>query len=242
MSKFVSLLILAISFTSQAQERATFETLRRDKEVCKAFAEKSIHELEGGVLLVRLNFRQRQIDHLNSRKDSIGAKRVSKEAMKVNKKIADAFSEKFDFCKVYFFKRSDSKHLRNQDFDSLTFYDHSFNEVDRSVVQEDNYLIGEFGRIKDDTTSFYSDEIRDTSKEEPKSKTYYGGSKNGREAFIIMDRKFQQIRKPFPYYAGLEVFLSEGARFKKALEKINLKLNNYQDKVTGLELSRSNGE
>lgn len=242
MRAFISLLILVISFTSHSQERATLETLKRDMEVCKAFAQKSIQEMEGGVLLVRLNFRQRQVDFLNNRKDSAGANGVQKKAMAVNKKIADAFTEKFDFCKVYFFKRADSKHLRNQDFDSLTFYDHSFNEIDRSVIQEDNYLIGEFGRIKDDTTSFYSDEIRDTSKENPKSKTYYGGSKNGREAFIIMDRKFQQIRKPFPYYAGLEVFLSEGARFKKALEKINLKLHTYSGRVNGSEASTSKKE
>ncbi|MFK7786123.1 MAG: hypothetical protein AB8B56_13460 [Crocinitomicaceae bacterium] len=242
MRKFISLLILVVSFTAHSQERATLKNLKRDKEVCKAFAHKSIHEIEDGILLVRLNFRQRQVDYLNSRKDSIGANRITKEAMKVNKKITNAFAENFDFCTVYFFKKADSKHLKNQDFDSLTFYDLSFNEIDRSVIQEDNYLIGEFGRIKDDTTSFYSDEIRDTSKEKPKSKTYYGGSKNGREAFIIMDRKFQQIRKPFPYFAGLEIFLSEGARFKKALTKINLKLHDYSNEVAGLELSKSDGE
>jgi hypothetical protein len=231
MFKYLLLAFLFSPVLSFSQERATFKRLKRDKEICKAFAEKSIKEIEGGVLLVRLNFRQRQIDYLNSRQDSSGAEAVRKKAMRVNKKIATAFSEKFDFCTVYFFGRSDSKHLKNQDFDSLTFYDLSFNKTDSSVVQKDNYLIGEFGRVKDDTVYYYSDNVPDTANDKSESKTYYGGTKNGREAFVIMDRQFQQIRKPFPYFIGLEVFLSEGVRFKIALEKINAKLHSYSDQV-----------
>jgi regulator of replication initiation timing len=231
MSKFIALLFLAFSFTSVSQERATLKRLKHDKEVCKAFAEKSIQEISDGVLLVRLNFQQKRIDYLTARKDTASANQVSKKAMNVNKKIAAAFSEKFDFCKVYFFKMSDSKFIRNQQFDSITLFDLSFKEVDNSVIQSDNYLIGEFSRIKQDTVQYYSDERIDTSVEKSKTKTYYGGSKNGREAFIIMDRKFQQIQKPFPYFAGLQAVLSEGVRFKKALEVINSKLHNYSSQV-----------
>ena len=231
MYKLLSLLTICVSFSAYSQERASFKQLKRDKEICKAFAEKSIEEIDGGVLLVRLNFRQRQIDYLNSHQDSSGAEAVRKKAMRINKKIATAFSEKFDFCTVYFFGRSDSKHLKNQDFDSLTFYDLSFKEIDSSIVRNDNYLIGEFGRVKDDTTYYYSDNVPNTANEKAESKTYYGGTKNGREAFVIMDRQFQQIRRPFPYFIGLEVFLSEGVRFKIALEKINAKLHSYSDQV-----------
>jgi hypothetical protein len=231
MKGFLTLLALTVAFTATSQERATIKRLKKNKQICKAFAEQSIQEISDGVLLVRLNFRQKQIDYLNNQKDSSTANQVKKRAMNVNKKIATAFKEKFDFCTVYFFKMSDSKYLKNQQFDSLTFYDHSFNEIDSSKLEVDNYLIGEFSRIKQDTSYYYDENLIDTSKEKPKQKTYYGGSKNGREAFIIMDRQFQQIQKPFPYFAGLQAVLSEGTRFKKALELINQKLHSYSSQV-----------
>ncbi|MDG1333840.1 MAG: hypothetical protein P8P74_15995 [Crocinitomicaceae bacterium] len=231
MNKIVFLIFLMFSFTSISQERATLKKLQRDKEVSKAFAEKSIREISDGVLLVRLNFQQKKIDYMTKHENLSGANQAKKKAASVNKKIANAFAEKFDFCTVYFFKMSDSKHIRNQQFDSVTFFDLSLNKVDSSFLESDNYLIGEFGRIKQDTTQYYSDEIRDTSVEKSKSKTYYGGTKNGREAFIIMDRQFNQIQKPFPYFAGLQAVLSEGVRFKKALEVINLNLKEYKTQV-----------
>ena len=70
-------------------------------------------------------------------------------------------------------------------------------------------------------------------KKRSKQKVYYGGSKNGREAFIIMDRKFQQIQRPFPYFAGLQAVLSEAVRYKKALELINEKLHDYSSEIIG---------
>ena len=233
MKGFLTLLTLSIALAATSQERATLKRLKQDKQVCKAFAEKSIQEISDGVLLVRLNFRQKQIDYLNNQQDTSAANRVKKEAMSVNKKIADAFTEKFDFCTVYFFKMSDSKHLKNQQFDSLTFYDQSFQEVGTSIVKEDNYLIGEFSRIKQDTSQYYDENRIDTSKKRSKQKVYYGGSKNGREAFIIMDRKFQQIQRPFPYFAGLQAVLSEAVRYKKALELINEKLHDYSSEIIG---------
>ena len=233
MLKFITLLFVLISFSSISQKRATLERLQHDKEICKAFAEKSIIEINGGVLLVRLNFRQKQIDYLTKRNDTIAAKNIQKTALTKNKKITEAFSKKFNFCSVYFFKMSDSKYVRLQQFDSIALYDINLNvlSTDSIRLQSENYLIGEFNKIKQDT-SYYSDVDQiDMSKENPKEKVYYGGSKNGREAFIIMDRKFQQIQKPFPYFSTLPSLLSDRVRFLKAIESINEKLHGYSRQV-----------
>lgn len=233
MLKFTTLLFLVISFSSFSQERATLERLQRDKKTCKEFAEKSINEIEDGVLLVRLNFRQKQINYLADRNDTIAARSIKEKAFSTNKKVSEAFIKKFDFCTVYFFKMSDSRHVSLQQFDSITLYDVNLTAVnpDSIRVKSDNYLIGEFNKIKQDTTTFYDSEIIDMSKEEPKKKVYYGGTKNGREAFIIMDRKFQQIQKPFPYFSTLPAVLSERVRYLKAIEFINEKLHGYSKQV-----------
>lgn len=228
MYKFVTLLFLIIAFSSSSQERATLKRLKRDKEICKAFAEKSIQEITDGVLLVRLNFRQKQIDYLTNLNDTISANRIREKALVTNQKITNAFTQHFDFCTVYFFRMSDSRYLSQQQFDSIPFYDHTLNEVDGQLLKSDNYLIGEFNKVKQDTSYYYAnDRIDEHDKNNSKTKVYYGGSKNGREAFIIMDRKFQQIQKPFPYFATLPSVISEGARYKKAIESINLKLHSY---------------
>lgn len=227
MSSFISLLILVVSFLSFSQERATFERLKRDKEICKTFAEKSIAEINGGVLLVRLNFQNKKIDFLRRKGDSLALKYTENEVLSLNKKIAKSFSENFDFCDVYFFKMSDSRHVRSQDFDSLTFFNLELNEVNTVPVQSENYLIGEFSHIKQDTSHYYKGDRLDLAKENPKTRVYDGGSKNGREAFIIMDRKFQQIQKPFPYFAPLQILAPETTRYKKAIIKINQELHTY---------------
>ena len=103
MYKLIALLFLIIAFSSSSQERATLERLQRDKEICKAFAEKSIQEITDGVLLVRLNFRQKQIDYLTNLEDTVSANRIRAKALATNKKITNAFTQHFDFCTVYFF-------------------------------------------------------------------------------------------------------------------------------------------
>lgn len=231
MRTYTTLLFLIIAFTSASQERATLKRLQRDKEICKTFAEKSIQEINNGVLLVRLNFRQKQINHLINLTDSAAANRIKVKTFATNKKITEAFSQHFDFCPVYFFKMSDSKYVKLQQFDSITLYDLKLNEADSIRVKSDNYLIGEFNRIKQDTSYYYEGDQIDMSKENPKTKVYYGGSKNGREAFIIMDRKFQQIQKPFPYFSSLPQLNTDKVRFKKAIESINKKLHGYSAEV-----------
>lgn len=233
MHKFTTLLFLVISFSSFSQERATLQRLQEDKKICKTFAEKSIHEISDGVLLVRLNFHQKQIDYLNKRDESVSAKSIEDKALITNKKIAESFLKQFDFCTVYFFKMSDSKHVSLQEFDSITLYDRNLNAVavDSIRVKSDNYLIGEFNKIKQDTAYYYGDDVIDWSNENPRTKVYYGGAKNGREAFIIMDRKFQQLQRPFPYFSSLPSMLSERVRYIKAIEQINLKLHSYSSQV-----------
>lgn len=230
MLKYVVFLPLFVAFVSFSQDRATPERLERDKKICQAFAQKSFEELNGGFLLVRLSFRQKQVDYLMQR-DSSEAKKVQEKAMSKNLKITKAFQDKYTFSGVYFFEASDSKHLKNQEFDSVTFYDHNLQVVDASLLQSDNYLIGEFGRIQQDTAQYYAGDRIYTQHSKEKTKVYYGGSKNGREAFIIMDRNFQQIRKPFPYFSPLQPFMSEQGRYRKALVVLEEKFEKYGKEV-----------
>ena len=102
MHKFTTLLFLVISFSSFSQERATLQRLQEDKKICKTFAEKSIHEISDGVLLVRLNFHQKQIDYLNKRDESVSAKSIEDKALITNKKIAESFLKQFDLWYFYF--------------------------------------------------------------------------------------------------------------------------------------------
>ncbi len=230
MLKYVVFLPLFIAYASFSQERATPERLKHDKEICEAFAQKSIKEISGGFLLVRLNFRQKQVDYL-MKHDTVEAKKVQEKALSTNLKISKAFQDKYAFSRVYFFQSSDSRHLRNQVFDSVTFYDHDLNVVEASELQKDNYLIGEFGRIQQDTARYYASDRIYTPSNKEKTKVYYGGSKNGREAFIVLDRKFQQIQKPFPYFSPLQPFMSQKGRYRQALVVLDEKLGRYEREV-----------
>lgn len=234
--KFLLILFTFASITFvNAQNRATLENFRADKAVCEAFAERSIVELKNGELLVRLDFRQREVDYHLSKGNSKEAEKLVNEQHKINAFIIKAFRENYSFSSVHFFALKDSEHLVSGQFDSITFYTTSF-EID-STFRPNNgsYLIAEFGRTRQDTIAYYNDNVPNTSKENPKQKSYYGGGKNARNALIVMDRAFNQIREPFPYFAGYSQINSLKNRFGGAVMRLDYGLHRYFVEVYQLE-------
>lgn len=231
MKNFLIFFALVSSSVSFSQKRATIENIRSEKAICKAFAEKSIAELENGTLLVRLDFRQREVDYYLSKGNAKEASRVTEEQLKINRSIVEAFEKNYTFSSVYFFPMKDSEFIASHQFDSVTFYTTSF-EIDSVFSPEANaYLIAEFGKTRQDTTKYYSDNVPNTSRENPKEKQYYGGGKNTRSALIVMARDFNQIREPFPYFAPYSGLNSIKNRFQGPVDRLNDSFLRYYKRV-----------
>lgn len=231
MKNLTTILFLILSIHSFSQQRATLENLQKDKEICTEFAQKSITELGSGILLVRLDFRQREIDYYEKYGNTKAVENIKKQQAKINEEIVEAFREEYHFGDVYFFQLSDSRKILDQDFDSVTFYNDSLQVVNLYQLKTNNYLIAEFGQIRQDTTYYYSDNVPDTREPNPNQVQYYGGTKNTRAALIIMDRNFNQIREPFPYFAVYHKLTSVKSRYHRPVEKMSERLMTYYKKT-----------
>lgn len=151
MKFLLTLLSILFLYSLNAQNRATIANFRADKAICKEFAKRAIVELENGELLVRLDFRKREVDYYRSKGNTKEADKVEAEQLKKNRFIVNAFKENYTFSSVHFFALYDSKHIVSGQFDSVTFYTTSF-EIDSVFKPVKNaYLIAEFARTRQDT-------------------------------------------------------------------------------------------
>ena len=111
------------------------------------------------VLLVRLKQKQKSIDALRKRNRKKLANKIELKQQNRNSYIIDAFNTKFDFCPVYFFYSDDSKHVRTNNLDSVSFLNDSL-FIDTSITLLDtNFYIAEFGRIEPEETITYQSSV-----------------------------------------------------------------------------------
>ena len=200
--------MLFLALFSFSQERMTVEKMREIKKQEKATAQESIIKLNNGILLVRLDFKFQKIKYLEEHNYFDEAEKLRKKQVKANQQIILAFDSLFHFCPVYFFPMIDSRLVLDKKFKEVRFYD--INCLVDSTIQmsTENYLIGEFGTVKQDVSN-------------------NEGSKNSMHAFVIHTDDFVQLRSPFPYYEKYMNNWFVKKRYRMPLIRINEKLNSY---------------
>lgn len=220
-------ILLSIHSVSWSQDRATVERIKKDKQKEKAYAEQAINDLKNGILLVRLDYRTREINYYRKYENFKAADKVLKKQKDLNSYIISAFESDFKFCPVYFFEMEDSHKLLDGGLDSVIFYDHN-GEPDSTIrPRTEHFFIAEFGQVEQDT-AYYSDELSpDMSRETPKTKVYYGGSKMERSALLIRNSSFEQLRDPFPYKAKYTYSAKKSYRYLKSVRLLNSALSDY---------------
>ncbi|PLX06157.1 MAG: hypothetical protein C0596_16870 [Marinilabiliales bacterium] len=73
------------------------------------------------VLLVRLQTRDKSIQAYRDRNMNEYADKLQNEQDLLNKRIIQAFEDYYNFTQVYYFLSSDSRHIINQTYDSISF-------------------------------------------------------------------------------------------------------------------------
>jgi hypothetical protein len=178
--KFVATILLLITFSSSliAQEK-------NRKEQSKEW----LAQLENGHLLVQLFNRDRTKKHIEAELGPDAVARYEADQMEKRKRLMKAFETHFTFCPVLFFYSNDASHLKNKDFDRVTFYNTQHQVIPAEQVNISSFLIGEVARVESDSITYVSAD--GTTKKRPS----YAFS-----AFVFRDDQFRQLRKPFPFY------------------------------------------
>ena len=147
-------------------------------------SERQIKQLKESVLLVRLKDRKKEIEYYKKYDNYQEANAIKNKQEEINNLIIRAFKNHFDFCPVYFFYSSESTKLLKEGINNISIFN-----FEKQIVPTDalsSFFIAEFAAI------------RDTD-----------GTTSSSPALIIMDNKFNQLEKPFPYNSLIPIFLSK---------------------------------
>lgn len=170
---FLFLSSCSISLIAQKSEKAILELKS---------AHEQISNLKDGVLLVRLFTKSKGIEAYRRKGATSQADKIERAVKSRNIIIVQAFKKEYSFSQVAFFFSDESEAVKTGNFDQVTFLNDSL-ELDASVKPANfgTVFIGEFSKIES-----INDETNQVSR--------------GFSAFIIRDARFNQLKKPFPYY------------------------------------------
>lgn len=153
-------------------------------------AQHHIKELKRCTLLVRLQTKENQINYFKNQKDFSAVERIKTEQAKVNQNLKLAFNNFFDFTQVAFFYSTDSKKVALGDFHNVLLNENL--ERDSSIQFTD--------------TTYYIVDV---------SEVFYETYQEHMQGLVILDKYFQQLKKPFPYHvrrrAGMSFIKREDA-------------------------------
>lgn len=148
-----------------------------------------IEILKNNVLLVRLNTAHSKIEYLKNAGKLDLAEKEEQRITEKNRKTMEAFRERYDFSKVYFFYTDAADALKHGRFDEVELFDAGMRPVsDRSFLKR-GYLVAAFASVYQDQTFV---EGTDNAR-------YAVAGTSGLPALVVMDAEYIQLRKPFPY-------------------------------------------
>lgn len=177
----------------------------KEKKTLPRVAISQIKDLKNGVLLVRLQTRQSQIDGLIEQGFIKEAKQVIKEQEQKNKAIIKAFERSFNFAPVYFFYSESSEKVKKGELQGI-FLNSELEIQPGLKITNENYFIAEMGNIWFKNYNSFFDGI------------------------VVMDKHFKQLDDPFPYYVRSYESLSGvglDRTYNDIIETLNKKLENF---------------
>lgn len=242
---FIAIFVLCSAGESVAQDGVPLDTIPKRKDYSKknfevAIALYQIESLKNGVLLVRLQTKQKAIDHFISIGNDDAANRVKQKQEDVNAQIISAFKKSYDFTNVYFFSSEYSNQVRAHKLDSVPF-------IDKHIVDKRNrdptnmtFLTAELTTLEADTATARFNSYDYDGKEKGSASV---SSNMGISALIFKSDQFVQLSDPFPYYVrGYTGFLQKLFGINKnirKLSKIVAKANGYLKRFSIYEDWRS---
>lgn len=116
-TRFFTYTAIALTLLSLSPNLHAQETRKSEKQSRKEF----IHDFKNGVLLVRLQDRDKSIRELEERGLADEAEKIRQAQRRENRETILSFGKTFDFCPVYFFYAKDSEAIRKADFTGKVF-------------------------------------------------------------------------------------------------------------------------
>ncbi len=206
------LFLLSLSMVSFSQTDPTNKEHKKERAQERKVAEENILLMKEGVLLVRLDFKQKEIAYFEKYDNTKEANKIKKKQNEINQYIIDSFDSLFQFCPVYFFSTKDSRNILEGRMNEVVFFNLQCKPDSMIKWEGASFFIAEFGRIEGDTTL----EER---------------SKFSAAALIIRSSNFKQLRDPFPYYSIYHEWGIKKKKFRMPTRRMSENLDLFYKKV-----------
>lgn len=169
-------------------------------------AKERLVKLHNGMLLIRLQTSEKQINALTEQGRTEEAEEIRQRQYDENKETILAFSQVFDFCPVYFFYAGDSEKIRSGELAGVIF-NSDLEVLANTAGLPEYFLTGEFS-------------------ETPNLKI---------DGLVIMDEQMLPLEAPFPFYQREHILmgiitLSKG----QMVERLNVRMHDLL-KIWGAE-------
>lgn len=185
----------------------------------RLYAKEQIKALKEGVLLVRLQTRNKSIE-LHRKNGNPGlANQIEDDQYQENKAIMAAFGQHFNFAPVYFFYADDTDKIKSGQTSGLFL--NAQMKPDAAIQPKlDFFMVAEFGPLEGETRVIPGDTLVPLP-------DYVPGEVLER-ALVVRDQNFMQMRDPFPYYTRA----ANRNKPEKSVTKLNDQLHLYFKNAT----------
>jgi len=188
-------------------EAPKFGKAKENEQASKAsIAHQHARKLKNGVLLVRLNSSNNQIQELLDQGKYREAYRVELNQKLENEKVISAFNSQYTFSRqTYFFHNHESKAIKNDNYQDVVFNANGM-PLNSPIDDSSRVYIATMGNI-------WFDDFQQ----------YFSG-------IAILDHAFNQLKDPFPYfvrnYRSLG-FLGVNRDYASMVDQLNKNLKDY---------------
>ena len=222
-------LILLVPISGLAQDKNKKKALSR-KEL-NVIAKEEILSLRNGILLVRLQTKNKSIQALRKAGNDDLADKIENRQTKYNLSIVSAFRSDFGFCPTFFFFSNQSRNIRAGNLEAVEFLTDDLQYDPTISIGDKEFFTAEFTTIEEDTAKHRDTYSPMTSENDAEHQVpYSGGTNMGFGVLIIKTDQFVQLRRPFPFYTRTYDSLPTKRTPAEVVRRMNLKLNEYLNK------------
>lgn len=227
MSKICVIFFLLLSCQVFGQN-ATFKSNAEFQQAMKEKAKKDIQTLKNSVVLVRIHGRSQEINYYKKYNNFEAAHKIELETQEFNRDLIKAFRQAYKFCPIYFFEDTFSYQILSGNLDKVVFYSDTMTPDTTIKVVSSNFFIAEFGITEGDTSGYRNDYRIMTNEEgSGRSTSLYKEENLHISAFVLRDKRFVMLHRPFPYYSKLFGKTPSFVRMRKKIYLWNIELQHY---------------
>ncbi len=170
-----------------------------------------IENLNNGAILVRLQTGEKKVEAL--KKAGLEEKAVkAKETQETrNQQIVTAFKTNFNYCPVYFFYAPESAKVKAGEFNGVLFDTELKPISSLEHIPDGKWLMSELGQTQDPLGKNNQEKVN---------------ASKGVYSFVLKDRDFKQLARPFPY--ANRVYSDTPMQYGKAIANMNQNLLEFQ--------------